>query len=106
MVKKKSSKKTKKLEEKEKPGFFHRTRASAKKFRKNFHEHSVGAITAAFAFLVALSWRTPIQTSVNACIERFGLNGNAVYFEYASAVIVTLIAVLVIMLISKSEAKD
>ena len=62
-------------------------------------------IIAAFAFLIALSWRAPIEKSVNQLIERLDLTGKAIYIEYLSAVVITLIAVLVFMLISNWKPK-
>ena len=39
-------------------------------------------------------------------IEKMGLTGQAIYFEYFSALIITLFAVLVLMLVSKWKSKE
>jgi phage-related protein len=74
--------------------------------RKEFWKESVTAITAAFAFLIALSWRTPIQNTVNKIIENFGLVGDRLLVEYLAAIVVTIIAVLGLVVFSFFKAKD
>lgn len=71
------------------------------KFRRAFRKELQIGITAAFAFLIALSWRDPIKKSVDILIIRLGLSDNALLFQYISAIIVTLVAVLILMVISK-----
>lgn len=79
---------------------------SASKFNKEFKNEIAVGITAAFAFLIALSWRGPIQKSVDGLINRLGLVGQAIYIEYLSALIMTLIAVFVLMGISKWKIQE
>lgn len=76
------------------------TKKSAFKFKTEFREHSMTGITAAFAFLIALSWRTPIQDSIDILIEKLGLVTKAIYVEFLSAILITIIAVLVLMWVS------
>jgi len=84
-----------------------KARLAGSKFRLEFKNQTVTAITAAFAFLIALSWRTPIQDLVNRLVESFGLSGQAVYYEFLSAIIVTFVAVLALIFLSRwaSEQK-
>ncbi len=77
----------------------------AKKFKKEFKKHSFNAITAAFAFLIALSWRTPIQDSVDKITKNLGLAHEAIYYEYIAAIFITLVAVLFLMVMSSWSAK-
>jgi len=77
------------------------TMGSATKFKKEFRREVVVGVTAAFAFLIALSWRGPIQKSVDSLIANLGLTGKAIYIEYLSALVITLLAVLVLMLVSR-----
>ena len=81
------------------------TRQGALRFGNEFRKHVITGVTAAFAFLIALSWRTPIQNSVNSMIINMGLTGKQVYIEYLSAMAITLLAVLVLMLVSNWEVK-
>jgi len=85
---------------------YERTKGSAVLFGSEFRTHTATAITAAFAFLIALSWRTPIQSSVDNLIKSIGLVGGAVYIEYLSALMITLIAVLGLMWVSRWTAKE
>lgn len=82
------------------------TVSSAVKIKNEFREQIVIAVTAAFAFLIALSWRTPIQNSVDSIIFKLGLTGKAVYIEYLSALVITLIAALFLMIISSWKSKE
>ncbi len=83
-----------------------RTKKSASKFKDEFKRHTVTAITAAFAFLIALSWRVPIQGSIDKVKEKLGLVGTEVYIEYFSAVLITLIAVLALIFFSRWTSKE
>lgn len=87
---------------------YEKTINSAILFKKEFKEQIVIAVTAAFAFLIALSWRHPIQKSVEKLIEKLNLTGGAIYIEYLSALTITLIAALFLMIISrwKSDMKS
>ena len=80
--------------------------SSALRFKDEFRKHTIVAVTAAFAFLIALSWRTPIQNSINGLIVSMGLVGKEIYVEYLSAILITLIAVFIIMIISRWEVKE
>jgi hypothetical protein len=78
---------------------------SAKRFNEEFKKQTLTAITAAFGFLIALTWRTPIQKSVNNLVLKLGLNESATYYEYGAAVIISFLGVLAIMILSKWAAK-
>jgi len=75
------------------------------KFRNEIRKHMTTAITAALGFLVALSWRTPIQNSIKQLVEYLGVTEDLIFYEYLSAILITLIAVFSLMLISKWEVK-
>ena len=94
-----------KVEEELKKKFSDRLKQGATLFNKELKNQIATAITASFAFLIALSWRTPIQNSVNNFIENLHLTGKAIYIEYISAIVITLIAVIFIMLFSKWQSK-
>lgn len=82
------------------------TVSSALEFRSEFKSQIVVGITAAFAFLIALSWREPIQKSVDSLIIRLGLVGKEIYFQFLSAIIITLIAALVLVFLSKWKSDN
>ncbi len=81
-------------------------KVAGRNFKREFKKQIITAITAAFAFLVALSWREPISDLVNKIIIEAGLKRSVVYFKFLSALIVTLIAVFALMIISKWGSKE
>jgi uncharacterized membrane protein YdbT with pleckstrin-like domain len=78
----------------------------AGKFSQEFRKHLVTAISAAFGFLIALSWREPIAASVQYLVEGMGLGEKVIRYQFVSAAIVTLLAVLCLMLVSKWAIKN
>ena len=74
-------------------------------FRSEFKKQSLTAISAAFGFLIALSWREPISDFVNFLIEGAGLKESAIYYKFVSAVVVTLIAVVFLVFLTKWNEK-
>jgi|SRR3989344_9259674 len=77
------------------------TKSSAKEFKKEFKKQTLIAITGAFAFLIALTWRTPIQNSIDSLVQRLGLTGQAIYYEYLAAILITIVSVIILIFISK-----
>ena len=72
-----------------------------------FKDKSLTAISAAFGFLIALSWREPISDAINLMIAKLGLlNANAVYYKFISAIMITAVSVLILMLIAKFTTKE
>jgi len=76
-------------------------KSSVKEFRVEFKKQTLVAITGAFAFLIALTWRTPIQKSIDKLVIKLGLVGQEVYYEYLAAILITMVGVLFLILISK-----
>lgn len=80
---------------------------AAKEFRNEFRKQVVTGITAGFAFLIALSWREPISEAVNLLIEKVGVNPTAgMIYKFASAILVTLLATLGLVFLSRWSVKD
>jgi len=80
-------------------------RNSARAFKEEFKKQTLTAITAAFAFLIALSWRSPIEKSINNIVTKLKLNESAAYYEYIAAIVITIIGVLVIMFLARWAAE-
>ena len=59
------------------------------------------AISAAFAFILALYWKDLITEGVNKVLDSLNLSGNSFYFRVFVALIVTLICVFGIIIITK-----
>jgi len=76
-------------------------KSSVKEFREEFKKQTLVAITGAFAFLIALTWRTPIQKSIDKLVLRLNLVGQAIYYEYLAAILITIIGVIILIIISK-----
>ena len=87
---------------------YERAKRHSNEFQLEFRKHILTAVSAAFGFLIALSWREPISDLVNLIIEKLGVGGTFVYYKFLSAIVVTILAVLVLMIVSKFgiEKKD
>ena len=99
----KASKEVIKQEVKKRLGekFFEKTRKAGTEFGREFRNQILVAITAAFSFLIALSWREPISEGVSSLIARFGLKENLIYYKFLSAIIITLIGVIFLVILVK-----
>lgn len=86
--------------------FLKGAKKSAGRLRNEFRKQTSTAITAAFAFLIALSWREPISETVQVAVSRFGLDGSIIYYKYLTAFIVTVIAVLFLVAISHWVSRE
>ena len=90
------------VEKKLRQRLYERAKNSAGDFGKEFKKHSLTAITAAFGFLIALSWREPIADYVNFLIAKMGVSeGGLIGYKVLSAVIVTLVGVLALMVVAR-----
>lgn len=81
-------------------------REKINKFKKEFRNQAVIAIIAAFGFLIALSWRDFISETINKLIADIGVTGQVYLLKLLSAIIVTFLAVLGIMIISKLKIEE
>lgn len=79
---------------------------SISEFKKEFKGHVVTAITAGFAFLLALTWREPLADTINLLIVSLGLSGQDLLFRYLSAIVFTIIAVFLLMLVAKWSKEE
>ncbi len=74
--------------------------------RREFRRNMVTAITAAFAFVIALQWKDVITDGINYLIMFSGLpQGQAFGFKVVSAIAVTFIAVLGVLLTTRFLAR-
>ena len=78
-----------------------RAKTSTEKFNRELRKSLVTAITAAFGFLIALVWRDVITEYVNVATQISPIQGQLI-----SALIVTLICVLGILIISKLGVEE
>lgn len=80
---------------------YDRAKKHGSDFQKEFKKHVIIAITAALGFLIALSWKDPVLKLSGAVIGSLGVVEGGLSFEFLSASIVTVIAVLALIIISK-----
>jgi len=73
-----------------------RTKESAKKFKRELKKSINTAIVAAFSFLIALAWRDVITGYVSKISELSPVKGQLI-----SAIIITIICVMGILIITK-----
>lgn len=59
------------------------------------------AISAAFAFVIALFWRDAVQEAIDKVLETLGLTGSAYIYKIITAVVVTILCVIGIIFISR-----
>lgn len=59
------------------------------------------AILAAFSFIIALVWRDAIQEAINNLVTKLGIPSSAYLFKIITAVIVSVVCVIFIIIFSK-----
>lgn len=74
---------------------------SVSKFQLEFKNQFKIAMLAALGFIVAFSWKDFIATLLNMTISRLDVTKNIYLYQLFSAIIVTIIAVLLMMFLSK-----
>ena len=79
--------------------------AAAKQFKSEFKKHITTAITAAFAFLIALIWRDAIQEGVDKIMLSVGIVGTTYLYKIYVAIAITIICVIALILFSRWGAK-
>ena len=86
--------------------YISRARAKTLKIKKEFQKHTTTAIIAAFGFLIALSWRDFVSDAVNKIIQYLGVEEKSYLLKLLSAVIVTILAIVGILLVSKFKINE
>jgi len=79
--------------------------SAAKEAKRRIRNRIAGAITAAFAFVIALVWRDVIRDAVDQITKRAGLEGTGYIYALITALFVTVICVIGIMIFSRWEDK-
>lgn len=80
---------------------------ATEKIKKEVRKNIVTAIVAAFGFVIALVWRDAIQEVIDKVLGAIGLTSEAYFFRIISAIFVTIIAVIGILLVSRwAEKKE
>ena len=85
--------------------YLKKAKRARENFNREFNKQLLTAITAAFAFLIALSWREPIAEALNILLEPLGAR-ETILIKFASALFITLIAALVLLFLTKRLKSD
>ena len=72
---------------------------------ESFRGRIATAVSAAFAFVIALSWNDTIKTGVDKLVANSGLDGSSYLYALSTSLIVTLFCVAGIYLASKIAVK-
>jgi len=80
-------------------------KTAAKTLKQETKKNVISAITAAFAFLIALAWRDVIKEYVNKIIEKLALQGTNPLVQLYATLLTTIICVLGIIIVSKWSNK-
>ncbi|MBT3397394.1 hypothetical protein HOA55_00095 [archaeon] len=95
------NKKEKKAVEKEvRHRLYIRAKKHASEFKKEFKKQLLVAVSAAFGFLMAFSWREPITNLVDLLAKNMGASG-LIFYNVISALILTVVGVLFLMFMSR-----
>ena len=97
-MKKKLSKKFKKYDTKS-------IKETKSNFKKEFNKQLLTAISAAFAFLIALSWREPISELLNKLLEPLG-ETQTIVLKFVGALLLTFVAVIILMFLTRKLKSD
>lgn len=78
--------------------------SDAVNLKNEVKKHIITGITAAFGFLIALTWREPISDLVNMLVDNLSIE-NEILFKFITAILVTLIAAIVLMYLTRWQTK-
>jgi flagellar biogenesis protein FliO len=79
--------------------------SKAQEIQKETARRITTAITAAFAFVIALAWKDAIRKAVDSIVLKMGVPETVYFYEFIVAIVVTLICVLGILMVSKYGVK-
>lgn len=65
----------------------------------------VGPVVASFGFIIALIWRDAIRSTLNEFLSRAGLLEKAYIYDIVSAIIVTILVILIMIGVTKFGKK-
>ena len=75
------------------------------KFVKAVRKNMAVAISAAFALVIALAWNEAIKEGVNSIVEKLNIPHIGYLFNIITAVIITVICIIGILIFSKWAEK-
>ncbi|OIO40386.1 hypothetical protein CO154_00615 [Candidatus Pacearchaeota archaeon CG_4_9_14_3_um_filter_31_7] len=78
---------------------------SRKSFFREFKTQTAVAITAGFAFLIALVWKDAINGVINKIVEKLQIPQSLYFYQILMAVFITILCVVGIIFIKKWASK-
>ncbi|MGB9707903.1 MAG: DUF5654 family protein [Candidatus Pacearchaeota archaeon] len=82
-----------------------KAKEKAKDFAARVRDKIAVAIGAAFGLVIALAWNSAIQEGVNNLMTYLGIVGTTYIYKLIAAVVVTIIAVMGIIIVSRWAEK-
>ena len=79
--------------------------SKAQEIRKETARRITTAITAAFAFVIALAWKDAIRKAVDSIVLKMGVPSTVYFYEFIIAIVITFVCVVGIIIASKYGAK-
>lgn len=70
-------------------------------FKKEFKKQVRWAIIAAVGFIIAFAWRNAIYNGSRSIVERFSTTIDLVLTEFYTAIFITIIGVIILLVSSK-----
>jgi len=78
---------------------------TAKELQRETRTRIITAITAGFAFVMALTWNDAIKGLVQTLIQSIGIDGTGYIYQIIAALITSFIAIIAIIILSKWSEK-
>lgn len=97
--------KPKKIKKTNKKITLKKIKKTRQEFKQEFNKQLLTAITASFAFLIALTWREPISETLNIILEPLG-ERETILIKFIGAIIITLLAALILLIITKKLKRE
>ena len=86
--------------------YISKTREKTRKFKKEFRKQASIAILAAFAFLIALTWRDFISDTVDKIVTNLGVIEKLYLYKLITAIIITILAIIGIIIVTKFKVEE
>jgi len=77
-----------------------------RKFQSDIRKNMATAISAGFAFVIALVWRDAIQAGIDKFLERLGITGSGYIYKIIVAVLVTIICVFGLKVLARWSEQE
>ena len=80
--------------------------SKTEKLRLEMRKAVVGAIVAAFGVLIALVWKDVVKDFVDSIVTKLNIPESAAYYHLISAIIITIICVIGIIIVGRFSVQE